>query len=479
MNDDNLFIMDILNSSQKGMYIVDNQKKYVYANNTFLSILGISREELIGHSVYEFRDKGKYDTCVSDIVFREKNYISIFGNIAVNSNGVIRNERLMINATPVYDQFDNIEYVHVEIELVSDINARFHEATARNLSFESSSFNTAITKPYSQRMTGTSIIANSHLMKKVLSTSLNIANVDTTVLISGATGTGKEIIAEYIHENSNRKEYPMIVINCASIPENLLESTLFGYDKGSFSGASPTGKTGLIEQANRGTLFLDEINSLPLGLQGKILRVIETKKIQRIGSSKELSVDFRLLTATNENLKQKVLNGTFRSDLYYRINILPIHLPRLAERKEDIIPLTQHFNEMYCKKYNKNRIFSSDALNKIVLYNWPGNIRELRNAIERAIVMTDHEYIDSADIDSIIDMQKNELQPSDSQELYNENVYLESLLEQNVSLQDYINDCEKNYLSTALNKYDSTYKAAKALGTNQSLIMRRKKQYNL
>lgn len=475
-----MFIMDILNNSQKGMYIVDNQKNYVYSNDTFLRMLGVCREELIGHSVYEFRDKGKYDTCASDIVFQEKNFVSIFGNIAVNSDGVIRNERLMINAMPVFDQHDNIEYVHVEIELVRDINSRFHEASARNLNltFESSSFNTGITKPYSQ-MTGTSIIANSSLMKNVLSTSIRIANVDTTVLISGATGTGKEIIAEYIHENSNRKEYPMIVINCASIPENLLESTLFGYEKGSFSGALPTGRSGLIEQANRGTLFLDEINSLPLELQGKILRVIETKKIQRIGSSKEISVDFRLLTATNENLEQKVLNGTFRSDLYYRINVLPIYLPRLAERKEDIIPLTQYFNEMYCKKYRRNRIFSSDALNKMVLYNWPGNIRELRNAIERAIVMTDHEYIDSADIDSIIDKQKNEVQTIHSQEITNESDYLESLLENNVSLQEYIDDCEKNYLSVALNKYGSTYKAATALSTNQSLIMRRKKQYNL
>jgi transcriptional regulator with PAS, ATPase and Fis domain len=444
----------------------------------FLKMVGVDREDLIGHSVYEFRDKGKYDTCVSDIVLSEKNNVSVLGNIAINTNGIVKNERLMINATPIFDQSDNIEYIYVECELVRDINSRYRESSARNFSFEYATINTSLSKTENIDI-NTSIIANSPQMKKILATAKNIASVDTTVLISGASGTGKELIAEYIHSNSSRKKNPMIVINCASIPENLLESTLFGYEKGSFSGGLATGKKGLFEEANNGTLFLDEINSLPYALQGKILRALETKKIQRIGNSKEIPIDFRLITATNENLNQKVLNGTFRSDLYYRINVLPIILPTLAERREDIIPLAQYFNDIFCDKYRRIRIFDSNALNHMVKHDWPGNIRELRNAVERAVVMTEHEYIESTDIDLIINSQKKGVTSTQPQQHIQNTDYYKSLLDDNVPLQEFLDDCEKKYISEAIHRYGSTYKVASALKTNQSVIMRRKCKYNL
>lgn len=478
MSGDNMLLSQILDSNQKGIYIVDSQKRYIYSNKTFLRIIGVSREELIGKSVYEFRDKGKYDTCVSDIVFREKNNVSIFGNVVVRSNGVIKNERFKISAMPTFDRNHNIEFIYVEIEFVHNINLSFHEATARTLASVTPSFNTTIENPYSQEA-DISVIAQSPQMRKVLSAAKKIANVDANVLISGSTGTGKGVIAEYIHENSIRKDKSIIVINCATIPENLLESTFFGYEKGSFSGALSTGKSGLIEQSDGGTLFLDEINSLPLDLQGKILRVIETKKVRRVGSNKEIPVDFRLISATNESIEEKILDGTFRSDLYYRINILPINLPRLADRREDIIPLTRYFTELYTKKYNRTRIFSSDALDRMFHYDWPGNVRELRNVIERAIIMTDYEYIDSSDMDFIIGNQKKDDRIPHSLEDSHKNDYYESLLENNVSLQEYLDDCEKKYLSVAFNKYRSTYKVASALSTNQSLIARRKKKYDL
>lgn len=475
---DNTYISKVIDNLQKGIYVVDSKKNYVYSNDIFLRMVGVSREHLIGHNVYEFRDKGKYDTCVSDSVFREKNSVSLYGNIVISSNGVIRNERLMINATPIMDKDENIEFVFVECELVCDMNSRTREATVRNLSCEHSTFNTQFTNRQSQS-SGHPIIANSLMMRKVLSIAENVAKIDATVLISGASGTGKELIAEYIHEKSNRKDHPMIIINCASVPENLLESVLFGYEKGSFSGGLPTGKKGLIEEADKGTLFLDEINSLPLGLQGKLLRVIETKKIQRIGSSKEISVDFRLLVATNENLKQKLFEGAFRSDLYYRINVLPVNIPTLAERREDIIPITEYYNEIFCEKYRGNRIFSSDARDQMLSYDWPGNIRELRNAVERAVIMTDHEHIDSTDMKTIIGMQRNESIPNHMEEPNHENDDLNSLLNSKVTLQKYLDECEKKYLSAALSRYGSTYKVASALKTNQSLVMRRKIKYDL
>ncbi|HEX9250621.1 MAG TPA: sigma-54 dependent transcriptional regulator, partial [Ignavibacteriaceae bacterium] len=214
------------------------------------------------------------------------------------------------------------------------------------------------------------------------------ASTDVSVLIEGETGTGKELIARAIHKNSSRKDKPFIKVNCASIPENLIESELFGHERGAFTGA--TGKRiGRFEIANGGTIFLDEIGELPINLQPKLLTVLQQGEFERIGSSKTIKTDVRVIAATNKTLTDEIKEGNFRSDLYYRLNVFPITVAPLRERKEDIPPLIEHYVNLYSKKLNKPiEIIPKSAMQRLIDYSWPGNVRELENIIERAIIIS-------------------------------------------------------------------------------------------
>jgi len=276
----------------------------------------------------------------------------------------------------------------------------------------------------------TDIIAESPQMKQVLETAKKIAPFDTTVLITGESGTGKEMIANFIHKNSLRKERPFIAINCGAIPSELLESELFGYKKGAFTGAN-TDKKGLIEEAEGGTLFLDEIGELPLDLQVKLLRVLQENEIKPIGSNRPKKIDVRFIAATNRDLKKMVEEGKFREDLYYRINVIPIHIPPLRERKEDIIPLAQYFINKFCSRYGipKKRL-SEKAREKLLNYDYKGNVRELENIIERAVLTTEGEEI--TDIPVTVSKRyilSQELKPFKEAKKEFEESYLKNLLE--------------------------------------------------
>ena len=231
------------------------------------------------------------------------------------------------------------------------------------------------------------MIGNSREMLKVYATIKKVADTPANVLICGESGTGKELVAMAVHENSARKESPFLVINCGGIPENLLESELFGYAKGAFTGAY-SDKAGLFEVAHRGTVFLDEISELPPLLQVKLLRVVQEKSFRRVGGAEDIRVDVRIISATNRNLADHVKSGMFREDLYYRLNVIPIHLPPLRERREDIPILTKHFIEKYSREFGKEiRTISAYALELLMQYPFPGNVRELENIIERSIAL--------------------------------------------------------------------------------------------
>lgn len=239
----------------------------------------------------------------------------------------------------------------------------------------------------------TNIVAKSEKMQSVLGQVSIIARTDSTVYIQGESGTGKELIAHAIHLGSDRKERPFVAINCAAIPETLLESELFGYEKGAFSRAAQ-GAKGLFTQAHKGTLFLDEIANMPLSLQKKSLRVLQERQFYPLGSSKPVEIDVRIIVATNQDLKNEVKEGRFREDLFYRIHVIPINLPPLRERKEDIPSLVDEFlNEFNEKMKKKVKGLTPSALQKLMLYNWPGNIRELKNTIEFAVAMTQQDVI--------------------------------------------------------------------------------------
>jgi len=266
-------------------------------------------------------------------------------------------------------------------------------------------------------------------MRSILGQISIIAKTDSTVYINGESGTGKELIARAIHLGSNRKDKPFVAINCAAIPETLLESELFGYEKGAFTGAVQSTK-GLFTQAHTGTLFLDEIGNMPISLQKKSLRVLQERQFYPLGSNKPIDVDVRVIVATNQDLKEEIKAGRFREDLFYRIHVIPINLPPLRERKEDITFLVKCFLEEFNEKMKKKvKGLTPAAMQKLMLYNWPGNIRELKNTIEFAIAMTQHDVITEDLILQTTDQTHEKLQPLKEAKAAFEKKYITHLLE--------------------------------------------------
>lgn len=233
-----------------------------------------------------------------------------------------------------------------------------------------------------------SIIANSPAMFDVIQMAERLASLDTTILITWESGSGKGVIAKLLHEKGSRRDHPFIQINCGAIPANLLESELFGYDRGAFTGSRREGKKGLFEVAKNGTVFLDEIAELPLNMQVKILQVIQEKAIQRVGGIESIPVDVRIISATNRNLEQMVKEGRFREDLFYRLNVVPITVPALRDRPEDIVPMIRTFLQENNKKFNEKKTMDTAAMSILLKYRWPGNVRELENIIERLVITT-------------------------------------------------------------------------------------------
>lgn len=293
-----------------------------------------------------------------------------------------------------------------------------------------------------------------------------IASTITTVLLTGETGVGKSFLANRIHQLSNRHEGPFVEINCGAIPESLIESELFGYEKAAFTGASASGKAGLIKMANGGTLFLDEIGELPLHLQVKFLHFLQEKTFLPIGATQQQTADVRIIAATNRNLLEEVQAGAFRSDLYYRLNVLPLKVPSLKERREDIIGLLQFNLDKYNKLHNKACEFAPDALETLRQYDWPGNIRELENLVERLVLINPHDEITIHDLPSQIN--------NDQIKQTNFKTYQEG-----ASLTSYVEDIEKDIIINALKKHKTTRKAAESLMITQSLLMRRIQKYKI
>ena len=271
------------------------------------------------------------------------------------------------------------------------------------------------------------IIAKSEAMRGIIDQVARIADTDSNVAIYGASGTGKELIAKAIHISSQRKDFPFMAINCAAIPETLLESELFGYEKGAFTGAVKNSK-GLLTRADKGTVFLDEIGDMALAIQAKLLRVLQERTFVPLGGDKPVSVDVRIVAATNKNLKEEVKKGNFREDLFYRIHVVPIELPYLKERKEDIPPLVDHFIKKYNELMDKEvKAITPAAMQKLMLHSWPGNVRELENTIEYAMVMTNSDTLTD---DFILQAQtaQDELLTLQEARAEFEKKYLENLL---------------------------------------------------
>lgn len=313
------------------------------------------------------------------------------------------------------------------------------------------------------------ILTDSLIMKKVIQQAKQFAKADTTAVITGETGTGKEMFAQSIHNNSNRRNGLFVAVNCASVPENLLESELFGYEEGAFTGARRGGKKGLFELAHEGTLFLDEIGELSIKLQARLLRVLQEKAIIRVGGDTVVPVDVRIIAATHRNLEESVSKGLFRQDLYYRLNVLRLSLPPLRERLDDIPLLIDELLKKICKRTcNPRPIFSNRILNKFGSYDWPGNVRELENILERLVALKDGTEVQLEDIDEIIKMEK--------QVLLGKEVYKDKKVE----LKGTLEDMEREIISITLNLANQDKEmACNLLGISQTTLWRRLKKWNM
>ncbi|WP_366922297.1 sigma 54-interacting transcriptional regulator [Metallumcola ferriviriculae] len=292
-----------------------------------------------------------------------------------------------------------------------------------------------------------------------------VSAVDTTVLITGETGVGKNNIAKYIHQLSERHNEAFVHVNCGALPEPLIESELFGYKKGAFTGANSTGKTGLVAMADKGTLLLDEIGELPLSLQVKLLQFLQDKTYLPVGDTKVCSADVRVIATTNRDLTDMIKAGAFRSDLFYRLDVLSIKVPPLCERKDDIFPLLYHYLKKFNSHYGQKRKFKPEVLDILYNYDWPGNIRELENLVERLVITSLNEEISAYDL------------PEKFQNREQEAVNIE--LKKGETLPEILEQLERKTIENAYLTYKTTRKTAKALGITQSSLMRRLKKYGL
>lgn len=378
----------ILDSSDDGIHITDGKGITLRFNKSCERIDGVSADYVIGKNMEELVAEGIYSESVALAVIREKKQISMLQK--VNGKEVIG------TGTPIFKDGELYRIV---------INSR--DITELNILKRNLKESKLINEKYQNELqllsskdnaANCNIIYNSEKMDKIIDLTLRVAKVDSTILIEGESGVGKGILSHFLHQNSLRYNNPFIKINCGAIPENLLESELFGYEKGSFTGANKEGKVGLIQLANEGTLFLDEIGELPLNLQVKLLNVIQNKEITKVGGNSVIPVDIRIIAATNRNLFEMVKNQEFREDLYYRLNVIPITIPPLRERKEDLPLLIKHFLNTFNAKYNYNKTISPEAMKLLLNYNWPGNIREVENLIERLLVTSNDDLISKYDI---------------------------------------------------------------------------------
>ncbi len=418
----------IMDHSSDELYVIDGDTRIVYMNRICAQHYGLKRSEAIGKRNEELFQQGLWTPSIIPIVFREKKSVTI-------KQTTYYGGELITTAVPILNREQKIELVVItaheqnfkKITLLKD-----QEATESSIAVDN-------------------LITNSKKMKDLLTFCGKIALVDSTVLIQGESGTGKGAFASYIHKASHRKSGPLLTINCAAIPDELLESELFGYAQGAFTGASRGGKIGLIEAANNGTIFLDEIGEVSPKIQAKLLQVIQDHQFLPIGGTEVKKVNIRVIAATNRDLYHMVESKQFREDLYYRLNVIDIKIPPLRERPEDIIPLTYYFVNKFNQRYGADRLIAPETLDILANYSWPGNVRQLENVIERLIVTTE----------SIIT-------PADLPEMISKLAASAAHLAAQHSLDEAIEELERRMVVRSYEKWGSSRKVATDLNISQT-----------
>ncbi len=453
----------LLQNVNDGIFIADQNFNTIAYSETYRTYLGATREEMASKKITDFYHEGWLSSIPIAGIIREKKRSSRI--ITYYKTGM----EILCTGVPVL-KGNEIEYVILSFRDISMLKQVEEELrTSRDLLNKYQEQANFVLGQYAS-ITGENlngIIFRSQVMRQLLYQLKSIARYDSPVLITGQTGTGKSMLAELIHQWSGRASGGKCVkVNCANIPENLLESELFGYSQGAFTGASVKGKMGLVELADGGTLFLDEIGEMPLRMQAKLLNMIEDKQIKRVGDTEYRKVDVRIVSATNRDLEQAVREGSFRRDLYYRLNTLAFELPPLANRREDIIPLINYFLEKYCRQHNLICKLSLEAYRRMLQHSWPGNVRELAHTVERIVLLGEESALRGLSVNPGMEAGA----PEEAGGLQRE---------QMGDLNTFMTGIEREYLSRALNRSKTVRSCAQTLGIDVSTLVRKMKRYGL
>lgn len=447
--------MDILfqvMDNENDVTLTDGEGIVIRVSDSYEEHYGVTRDEVIGKSVFTLERQGIFKPSVTAVVLEKKRKATI---LQKNKIG----ESILATGVPIFDDAGEIQYVisfnSFDIANMTSLHEKYVKLT--ELMRE---YNAEINQLQMKEINNKELVTKSRHIAGVFEMISQIADTSANVLITGETGVGKSMIAKIIHQKSGRVDGPFIEINCGTIPENLIESELFGYEKGSFTGANTKGKIGKIELARGGTLFLDEIGELPLNMQIKLLEVIQEKAITRIGGLESIDVDFRLIAATNHDLKKNIRENLFREDLYYRLNVIPIQILPLRERPEDIAPLVQSFLAQFNRKYNREISLAPEVYDVLEEQIWPGNIRQIENLVERLVIMANRSRIGPEDLPDDIDL----------------NVH-NNKMEVKGSLDEMIEEYERNIFTNAFKTYKTSVAVGNALGISQTTAARRLRKY--
>ena len=448
---------EICDNLPDAIYVASPDGTTLYVNDAYTKLSGIAKSEVIGENIHQInREKKLYSNGILPSILKYQKRGELIGTMQRTNTSV------HISGFPIFNDKHELKYAVAcdrdiqQLDTVKDQLIQLKSAIEKKEK-ENSYLRT-------QQIQQSEVIFKSDQMYQAVSTALAVAPTDATVLITGESGTGKEVITNQIYQASKRFGKPFLKVNCAAIPDTLMESELFGYEPGAFTGASKSGKTGIFELANGGTLMLDEIGEMSVQMQTKLLRVLQSHEITKIGGHKAIPVDVRIIAATNKNLLQCIEEHTFREDLYYRLNVVPIQLVPLRERKSDIEVLFYHFFEKYTKKYNKPIEIYSDALHLLENYNWPGNIRELENVTERLVVINQNNIIDKNMVALVLGIRDTDsyAHPEDEYNLKASTIAL-----------------EKHIIEKALATFHTKRKAATALGIDHSTLVKKCQRYGI
>lgn len=452
------FILSVLENSYDGIYITDKNSITIYVNKAYENLTGHKRSEYVGKHMDDLIKAGIMKVHITRDVIASKKSVT-------TREELISGKNVLITGNPIFNNNNEIIAVVTNVRDISEIiSLEKKERLAKEVI-------SRYQKQFFDASTMKNIVCESANTISVFNFAAKVAPKDSTVLLTGETGVGKEVVAKYIHYNSLRKDNNYIKINCGAIPENLLESELFGYVGGAFTGADPNGKPGLFELADNGTLFLDEIGELPLNLQSSLLRVLQDGEVTRVGSTKTRRVSVRIIAATNRNLKQMIEEKTFREDLYYRLNVISINIPPLRERRDDIPPLAELFIERLNKKYNTKKQVSDTFLLELMSMSWPGNVRELSNFVERQYILSESDILTS--IHDTTNNKKNDTY----QDIQNSISSAAAEDPDSLNMDKVVSSIEAALIKTSLKKSSNTKEAAKLLGISQPTFSRKYNKY--